>query len=91
MRTFVIAALLAGAILPVVGAHTAEAGRSGRYGRAQRLRADQWPVRFLRQHLVPAERGVVHAQSQRRLAAEHPQEAALPQAVVELRVVSLPA
>ena len=35
MRTFVIAAMLAGAILPVVGVHTAEAGRSGRYGRTQ--------------------------------------------------------
>ena len=33
MRTFVIAALLAGAVLPVVGVHTAEAGRSGRYVR----------------------------------------------------------
>jgi hypothetical protein len=33
MRTFVIAAMLAGAILPVVGVHSAEAGRSARYAR----------------------------------------------------------
>ena len=33
MRALVIAALLAGAILPVVGAQSAEAGRSGRYAR----------------------------------------------------------
>ena len=33
MRTFVIAALLAGAVLPIVGVNTAEAGRSGRYVR----------------------------------------------------------
>jgi hypothetical protein len=30
MRTFVIAALLAGAVLPVVGVHSADAGRSYR-------------------------------------------------------------